>query len=252
MPAADLVIQFRELRLSRGGNRADECEDASAGSADRARFAVADGASESFQAGLWANLLVEAYVRSDDLHPDWLEWLPPLQASWAELADHASRPGENGDGASLPWYLESRMHQGAFATFLSLVVEGPTWHAVAVGDTCLFQVRADRLEVAFPLTRADDFHSSPWLVGSRQAPAGVPSQQSVRLEGEWRAGDRVYLMTDALAHWFLTQHEGGLGPWRVLDELLARPREVFEGWVEEQRGAGWLRNDDVTLVAICL
>jgi hypothetical protein len=144
------------------------------------------------------------------------------------------------------------MHQGAFATFLGLVVEGPAWHAVAVGDTCLFQVRADRLEVAFPLARAEDFHSSPWLVGSRQPPAGVPSQHSVRAEGEWRGGDRVYLMTDALAHWFLAQHEAGRGPWRVLDELLARPRDAFEGWAQAQRAAGWLRNDDVTLVAICL
>jgi hypothetical protein len=250
MPATDFGLQYRELRLPRQGGRPDECEDASAAAPERGRFALADGASESFYAGLWAALLVEAFVRSDEPQPDWRDWLPPVQADWAERAGLLTSPGEN--GSALPWYLESRMRQGAFATFLGLVVEGPAWHAVAVGDTCLFQVRCDRLEVAFPLTRVADFHSTPWLIGSRQPPAGVPLRQGVRLEGEGRGGDRFYLLTDALAQWFLTGHEAGGAPWRVLDELLARPREAFVGWVTEQRGAGRLRDDDVTLMAVCL
>jgi hypothetical protein len=221
MPAPGLAaIGFREFRLPRRGHRADECEDASLGASDRGRFAVADGASESFLGGLWARLLVEDFVRSDELRLDWLSWLPPLQARWAEQASPPEKQA-NGSAGSLPWYLESRLlQQGAFATFLGLVVDGPNWYALALGDTCLFQVRGGRLELAFPLTHAGDFHSSPWLIGSRQSPAGVPCQQSVRLEGDWRSGDRLWLMTDALAQWFLKEHEAGGKPWEALEELL--------------------------------
>jgi hypothetical protein len=256
MPASGTCsIGFRELRVSRRGHRLDECEDASAAAPERGRFALADGAAESFLGGLWARLLVEDFVRADEPHPDWREWLPPLQARWAEQASPSTGSGEqeNGTANALPWYLESRLlQQGAFATFLGLVVDGHNWSAVAVGDTCLFQVRDGQLELAFPLTRAEDFHSSPWLIGSRQSPAGVPCQQSVRVEGDWRGGDRLWMMTDALAQWFLKETESGRMPWRMLEEVVSGTDEGFADWVEEQRRAGRLRNDDVTLVGAWL
>src|SRR5438128_1173835 len=105
MPAPGLAIGFREFCLQRRGHRVEECEDACAGAPERGRFAVADGATESFLGGLWARLLVEDFVHSDDVHPDWLTWLPPLQARWAEQASR-SGPDENEPGNALPWYLE--------------------------------------------------------------------------------------------------------------------------------------------------
>src|SRR5256885_10366862 len=110
MPAPGLAIGFREFRLPRRGHRAEECEDACAGAPERGRFAVADGATESFQGGLWARLLVEDFVRSGELHPDWRSWLPPLQAHWADRASQKG-PDEAGAGNGLPWYLESRLLQ---------------------------------------------------------------------------------------------------------------------------------------------
>ena len=40
------------------------------------------------------------------------------------------------------------MEQGGFATFLGLVVQPTCWQAIAVGDSCLFQVREGRLQQA--------------------------------------------------------------------------------------------------------
>src|SRR5437660_1616800 len=125
MPATDLALHYQELSQPRRGHRAEECEDAWAASlaaeGGRGRFAVADGAAESFQGGLWARLLAEAFVGGGDRHPDWVGWLPPLQARWAEEATLDARPGGGPNGhapPALPWYLESRLHQqGAFATF---------------------------------------------------------------------------------------------------------------------------------------
>jgi hypothetical protein len=252
MPATDLALQHREFQLPRRGHAFDECEDASAAAPDRGRFAVADGAAESFQGGLWARLLVDDFVRGDEAHTDWGKWLPPLQARWAAEVGRRSAQGDRA-GPALPWYLEARLQQqGAFATFLGLTVESSNWQALAVGDSCLFHVRAGRLLLAFPLTRAADFTSHPWLVGSRTSPAEVPRKQGVRLQGDWRGGDRLLLMTDALAHWFLDDKEAGGKPWQALEGLLSGPEEAFADWVALQRGAGRLRNDDVTLLAVCL
>jgi hypothetical protein len=69
----------------------------------------------------------------------------------------------------------------------------------------------------------------------------------VTTHGELAAGDRLWLMTDALAAWFLAEHEAGGAPWRELDE---RTADDFADWVAGRRADGRLKNDDVTLVAI--
>jgi hypothetical protein len=242
------ALSYHALRVPRRGHAAEECQDAVAGDAPRGRFAVADGASESADAGQWARLLVEDFVASPARHLAWASWLPQLQARWADAA--AALPG---DGA-LPWYLEERAREGAFATFLGVQVEDSVWHAQAVGDSCLFQLRGGALLRAFPLQRGDEFGSTPWLIGSRPPGAEVAGRHGQRAEGEWQAGDRLWLMTDALAQWFLRQAEEGGRPWDILGQVLAEgaPQEAFAAWVGGLRALGQLRNDDVTLAAVSL
>src|SRR5205807_289914 len=117
-----LALRHRQLTLPRRGHAAEECQDAAAGLPGRGRFAIADGASEGPFAGLWARMLVEDFVRGDGREPAWSSWLPPVQERWAEAVGPA--PG----GPEAPWYLEAGLRQGAFATFLGLVVEDCTWH----------------------------------------------------------------------------------------------------------------------------
>jgi hypothetical protein len=253
MPPSGSALRFQHLLLPRQGHTADECQDAAAGDPERGRFAVADGASESAFAGEWARLLVEDWVRASDA-PAWASWLPPLQARWAAAVD-ADLDREQ------PWYLEERLRLGAFATFLGLGVElttegGPAWRwrAVAVGDSCLFQVCHGDLALSFPLNRADEFGSTPRLIGSRSAPGEQPRPRSVAIGGSAEADDTLWLMTDALAQWFLRRVEAGERPWEELEPLLAGPDpdRAFAAWVEAQRDARRLRNDDVTVLAVCL
>jgi hypothetical protein len=154
----------------------------------------------------------------------------------------------------MPWYLEAGLIQGAFATFLSLVIEKRRWYAVAVGDSCLFQVRRDELIRSFPVTRAADFSNAPWLVGSRTSPREVPHKNGLQQMGDCQAGDRLWLMTDALAQWFLNQAESGAKPWQALTHASndTSSQQSFAAWIEELRSAGQLRNDDVTLLAVSI
>jgi hypothetical protein len=248
MAAPVAALSYHPLRVPRRGHAPEECQDAVAGAPERGRFAVADGASESADAGLWARLLAEDFVASPARHLAWASWLPPLQARWA--AEAAALPA----GGALPWYLEERAREGAFATFLGVLVEDSVWHAQAVGDSCLFQLRGGALLRAFPLQRGEEFGSTPWLIGSRPPGAEVAGAHGQRAEGEWQAGDRLWLMTDALAQWFLRQAEEGGRPWEALARLLAEaaPDEAFTAWVGGLRAQGQLRNDDVTLAAVSL
>ena len=248
----------RRFWLPKAGNRPEEYEDASRviypqhlGVSGRrtARVAVADGASESAFAREWANILTDAFV---DRPPDisgltegsLCDWLAPAQEEWWD--------GVPWD--SIPWHGEAKARAGAFATMLGLAVGSApddsqrlSWHAVAVGDGCLFVVRDDRLWLSFPLEDAAEFDNNPALVCSNPDNTGDLWEGVQRHSGECLAGDLFVLASDALACWFLARNDEGLKPWET---LLALDSSVWAAWVAEQRSTGAMRNDDTTVVTI--
>jgi len=243
MSRVDTQLRFRSFSEPKHGQTFDEFEDACAGNVALGRFAVADGATESSYAALWARMLVDEFVGSTAAEPGcWAAWLPALQTRWE--IEVGQRP--------LSWYAEIKWQQGAFATFLGVVVEPPRWRALAVGDSCLFHIRDQKLHCAFPLKRSCDFASSPWLVGSRGFAPPMMAIRELRLEGDFDHGDRLWLMTDALAQWFLRRLEVGERPWELLEHLLTAPdgATCFSAWIGALRGATDIRNDDVTLMAV--
>jgi hypothetical protein len=222
----------RVLAVPKDGHAADECEDAHAWNTPAGRFAVADGASESIFAGEWARMMCEAFV-ADPAADTFGPWLGVAQERWE--AHVGTQPA--------PWHVAEKVEDGAFATFLGVAIDGGRWRAVAAGDTCLFLVHNDGLRGAFPVPTAAAFGTRPELVGSRQK----GRVKSVAARGTVLPGDRLLLMTDALAEWFLREHEAGRSPWQELTGLTA---DGFPEWVAARRADKRLKNDDVTLVVI--
>ncbi len=231
---------WRALCLPKRGHAPDQCEDAWAADPSAGRFAVADGASECAFAPLWARLLTAAFVAA--ARPgDVAAWLGEPRRLWRD---------EVGE-LVLPWYGEAKREEGAFATLIGLELcpasgdRPAAWTAVAVGDSCLIRVRQRQVR-AFPVSRAEDFGDRPALLASR----GGPAPEVWRCAGTFRDGDRLLLMTDALAQWFLAEWEGGGLPWEELDLLVGAPEGLFAAWVAGLRSRGALRDDDVTLLSI--
>ena len=248
----------RSFWLPKAGNSPEEYEDASRvvypqriGASGRrtARVAVADGASESAFAREWANVLSDAFVsRPPDIRgltqDSMCDWLASAQEKWC-----AAVPWD-----LIPWHGEAKARAGAFATLVGLTVglrEGSSrrlyWRAVAVGDSCLFVVRDDSLLLSFPLEDAAQFDNSPALVCSNPDRVREPWEDVHRTGGESVTGDSFILASDALACWFLDRSAEGEKPWKT---LLALDASGWADWVEEQRRAGFMRNDDTTLVII--
>jgi hypothetical protein len=243
MPPNSSPLRWRALRLPRHGHTVEEYEDAWAADPASGRFAVADGASESSFAALWARLLTEGFLAAHRPR-DLAGWLDSARGRWsAEVM-----------GLELPWYAEIKRDEGAFATLLGLQVRRPRrgrpgrWQAVAVGDSCLVRVRQGRSVETFPLRHSSNFGNQPPLLGSRSRT--IPPAQ--RCSGSLQPGDRLFLMTDALAQWFLWSHEHSERPWEEIAPLLAtaQPEAAFASWIAELRAGGGLHNDDVTLLSI--
>jgi protein phosphatase 2C-like protein len=237
------VLEPRVFRLPKAGSSRAEYEDSVACSRSGRRFAVADGASASAFARLWARLLVHAYtagwLSASTIETD----LAPIQARWSALVD----------SRDLAWYAAEQARRGAFAALVGLSLESDgQWTALAVGDCCLFQLREDALVAGFPLTDPDAFDNRPMLLGSRAAANRTLRDAGAIYAswGTWRVGDTFLLMSDALAAAFLrlrleqpVESAAGIAG---LEFDLTRPG--FRAWVRSLRARRLMRNDDVSLL----
>lgn len=212
------------------------------------RFGVADGATEASYSKLWAQLLVRAYCQGQlDALPDVIG-LAPLQEQWS---NGVLKP-------DMPWYLEEKVKSGAYAALVGLELlhhtdsrdEAGEWNALAVGDCCLAQVRGEEVLARFPIESSAGFNSRPHLISSNSTANLDIDAHTLRVSGSFVSGDNFYLMSDALACWFMKEAEEGTAPWRDLRDIGTSGFHSFEDWVRYLREHRNMRNDDVTLLRV--
>ena len=247
-PNIQAPFSVEAFSCQKSGNASTEYEDAWAirgsDSPTRCRVAVADGATESSFSALWAALLVESFVRGRSSGPEFFEDLGAVRRLWWRKIRKRS----------LPWYAAEKARRGAYAAFVgvSLNAVNRGWRAVAIGDCCLFHVSGSgpgmQLKRAFPLTRSEEFGSSPFLVGSVKKPDDDPLPRVRVLEGVLEAEDTLFFASDALAAWLLRRAERGEPAWEWI-ALGIQSKEDFDTLVAQAREDG-TRNDDMTLVRL--
>jgi hypothetical protein len=244
--------------LQKAGNAAEEYEDAfwpkhllepHEANVSEFRVAVADGATETSFAGLWAKLLVRSYVEARLTPEAFATSLLRLQGRWRKVV--SQKP--------LPWYAEENVQRGAAAAILGLHLrsraagssEG-SWNAIALGDCCVIQVRGGHVIERFPLKSASEFSNSPFLVSSNPSASEGWQEHLKTVSGSWISDDSFYVMSDAIAAWFMRDDEVGSAPWELLRDLGTPGSPHFSDWIGDVRSARTMRNDDVTLVRIDL
>lgn len=211
-----MLISARPYSIPKAGSTDEEYEDAYypldpiENKEEVLSFAIADGATESSYSKTWAQLLVESYCNGQIKEENLADQLLKLQAKWNATIN--SRP--------LPWYAEEKIRTGAFSSILGLTirqevalpdVQEGIWEALAVGDSCLFQVRDDELLSKFPSENSEEFNSRPVLVSTNPIYNENLEDHVLKLEGKWKTGDEFYLFTDAIACWFLKEVENVSG-----------------------------------------
>jgi hypothetical protein len=158
------------------------------------------------------------------------------------------------EAAPLKWFEENLMAKGSFSTLLGLSFENSTpeggyWVSYSVGDSCLFQLRQGIIDV-FPEMDSIGFGNSPALIASNPVYNKELLSKVKMSSGVFLYGDIFYLMTDAVAKWFIAQLEEGKRPWHTLDAYLDYDREGLTMYLTSLRDMGILKNDDVTIARV--
>ena len=246
-------MNFITRTISKEGMLPEENEDAFLFSESNLIFAIADGATESSFSKHWANLLVEDFVYK---HESYLtnNAIMPSEKMRVFLEEKISTK-------KLPWYAEEKIKMGASAAFLGIefnqIAESMDfeWRACAVGDCNLFIIRNNRMELAFPLVNSKEFSTRPTLINSAIEFQDQKKNHFKNSQGNLIREDVLFLMTDAIAKWFLERIEKievnpeAENPLNTI-ELMISSEENFEKMVGQLREYKELRNDDTTIVKV--
>ena len=247
-----LSLKISAHALHKAGTETCLYEDAFAFDEAAGRAAVADGASDAFEAGVWARLLVATYVHAPPTISTraFLEWLQGPARAWSATLNWAA----------LPWYAEEKARTvGGLATLLGFSLDEvsngdsktTSWRAIAVGDTCLLHVRKHEVLMRFPIENAEAFSTTPALLSTRlQHDKSMLEDGGLHhYGGTCQAGDLFLLSTDAMAEWLysLAELDDLKLSWESVSTLI---EEDFEGLIEELRTQSIIRNDDVTLLVL--
>jgi hypothetical protein len=229
-----------------GKSGEDRSEDAFGWDVRRGRFALADGASSSWQAGQWAEALVGSWVEDasrDPVGAD-LSW---VSAARARFADRVETERLTSGNATAGWLADAAADRGAFAAFLGLDIgrtaaDELAWEAKSVGDVTLVQVVSGRIECTFPVGGPAEFGSHPDLIASAESGPVIALRTAT---GRLRTGSILLMMTDALAEFTLRHPDE-----RLIDLLCAGDSAVLRRLFIDAIEAGHLVRDDVTLLRL--
>lgn len=245
-----MPFEWRVFELAKEPEHPDQNQDAWWLDAQDGVAAIADGVTSGIFSRQWARILTRAAVEDWPNPSDeerFPQWLVQLRGQWeAEI-----------DTSGLAWYQRAKLREGGFSTLVWLRLlenddlrdgrEQSSAEVMAIGDSCLFQVRDDEMLEAFPVDTARAFDSSPLVLGSVDLNRD-DQLQFERLEISCNAGDLLVLCTDAVAAWALQRHEqGDPVPWSGYWDMSP---EAWAAEVCDLRMHSKMRYDDATIVLL--
>jgi hypothetical protein len=155
----------------------------------------------------------------------------------------------------LSWYAEEKARSGSFAAFvgLSLIEDAGSlrWHAVSLGDSCLFHLKNDHKCDSWPIADSKGFGSAPVLVPSSPLLLARTAELINVKAGNLEAGEMLLMATDAVSCWLLSFFEEQDVKRFATSSLFDMERGGnLEAFLSEERERGRLKDDDIAILAV--
>lgn len=223
----------------------DNCEDRLAINPSAARFAVADGMTESYLSHLFAELLVNDYINEKNVKTEQISILTNenIGHKWKESV-HFVENSVEGTVYETRLKRKKRLCDYAASTFAGISIHGDTFDYLVIGDSCLFVLDKDyKLRFVFPDVVENGFNNHPSCITSEGEIKGDFLSGTLPIQPGY-----IFLSTDAISKWFLEhisdQDSSGKRIWG-----LSSHEEMFD-YFQSEYELGHLRGDDVAIIAI--
>lgn len=240
----DITAEIEMYFLQKQGELPETYEDAAKYSIGEkvVKIAVGDGATTAHFSKLWVNILTDFFVANT---PFFVWGCGRIKGKARRLSDWLLKGAlewkSHIDYSKLPSHVFKNLQKGSFATLLGLHLHLTTgfYRLVAIGDCNVVLVRDDKIILAWPIEKPEDFGTSPGLVYTNPDMNKNLSKKLKIAKGRFQVGDTFLLASDVMAHHIL---QYGLPS--------VSSQEEFELFVEQERKAERMRNDDMTLLRV--
>jgi serine/threonine protein phosphatase PrpC len=225
-----------------------DCQDRFGVNPDTKSIAVSDGMGSTWQQKIWAQLLVDTYVDSQDWSPS-SETIKPLCQSWkTKVLDYIQKLKDTNAPINILYRNERNLVSGrsAGATFVGIRFNGDEWNGSVLGDSCL--IEWDGNEAQFNTSQdSGTFDSYPDYFDSDASKEGKGTPKPIG--GVLTEGKYLLLVSDPFSE-FLLEHSKQGDIAKYVQQLLSlASHDDFETLVCEWRKEG-MHNDDTTLVIV--
>lgn len=238
-----MKINIKGFITSKKSELYSDCADNYHINKENNKFAMSDGVSKSFFSKVWSDVLVKKYVNQKDWK-DNNEFIVESQKEWQSKIDEIVNQSET------KWFTKSQYirKDPALATFVGLqfIESEQKWIAQALGDSFLFFIPKGVTEIENKLSSKPEpivFDNFPDYLSSI---ANYPQKGKIKaIKGEKLKEGTFYLMTDALAEWFLINTEQAK---QKLDNI--KTQEQYLETIANERNANRLNDDDSAVLIL--
>lgn len=235
----------------------EDCQDSIAFSLENQVFCIADGATQSFQSGLWSRTLTSTFIKERELlyFNNWKQWIEVAQVEWLDSVNKLLlelKAAGKSTWIELANGLAER--RPAASTFVGLRIIGKYIHGICLGDSCALFFRLDsdnsgihqqiKLVSIYPnkysdrfTSRAKTFLSYDEYMGNEPSIFQVPVPDDCSF---------IILATDSLAEYIIDSLDGD----SLTKEMLKRIISSHHGEFVSQARSEGMKNDDTSLLLI--
>lgn len=225
-----------------------DCQDRFGVNPDTKSIAVSDGMGSTWQQKVWAQLLVDTFVDSQDWSPS-VETIKPLCQSWkTKVLDYIQKLKDTNAPINILYRNERNLVSGrsAGATFVGIRFNGNEWNGSVLGDSCL--IEWDGNEAQFNTSQdSGTFDSYPDYFDSDATKEGKGTPKPIG--GVLTEGKYLLLVSDPFSEILLEHSKQGDIAKYVQQLLSLSSHDDFETLVSDWRKEG-MHNDDTTLVIV--
>lgn len=236
-----MKINIKGFITSKKSELYSECADNYAINIEYNKFSISDGVSKSFFPKIWSDILVNKYVNQKDWKNE--EFITESQKDWQSQIDEIVAQPE------VKWHIRTLYNRRtpALATFVGLqfLESDQKWIAQALGDSFLFFIPKGSTEIEIKLSTKpepiafDNFPDYLSSIGSSH------KGEKKAIKGKKIKEGTFYLMTDALAEWFLLNTEQAK---QTLDNI--KTQEQYLETIANERNANRLNDDDSAVLIL--
>lgn len=218
--------------------------------------AIADGSSQSFYPGIWAELLVQHFCKNPEVNSsNWEAWLEDIQLEWlSTVRNRVDTAKTSGNPSWIEGINSINLKKSATSTFIGLqFLEDRRIKVCIIGDSCLFVVKGNKVE-SYILRSSRDFNDRPKYFASYSKDNDFkPDFLDISLdESTSKLTTHLVLATDALSEYILAHSEKRVN---IIENILSiSSQEQFKDFIGAARtdSIGNMKNDDVALIVIDL